>query len=81
MGASQEAGDEVTEAEADWNEEFDAWFELIEDHLKSIGLWIRILVVVLVILIAVLLLTWMFPELSYTSPFLRQFRLPWLGFD
>ncbi len=65
---------------ADWNEEFDAWFELIEDHLKSIRLWLKILVVVIVILILVQLFTWMFPDLPYYYiPFFEQFRPCRLG--
>ena len=72
---------EDAEAKTDWNEEYDAWLELIEDHLKSIRLLIKLLVIALVILIVVQLLVWMFPDLPFASPFLRQFRLPWLGFD
>ncbi len=83
MSTPPETKGASNESRADWNEEFDAWLELIEYRLGTISLWLKVLVVVLVVFIAVLLLTWLFPDLSYTSPFLRHFLSPWrwLGFD
>lgn len=36
---------------ADWREEYDAWLELIEDHLKAIRRGQTVMVVVLLLLI------------------------------
>ncbi len=56
MSEAEQQESKVGETKADWNEEYDAWLELIEDHLKNIR---RMLVIVLIamILVAISVLT------------------------
>ncbi len=59
--------DEQTKQDAEdrthWNEEYDAWLELIEDHLKAIRreqLAILILLALLLLITGIIYFPWMF---------------------
>ncbi len=56
MRETDESKSEESAKKSDWNEEYAAWLELIEDHLKNIR---RMLVIVLIamILVAISVLT------------------------
>lgn len=52
--------EEDAHGKTDWNEEYDAWLELIEDHLKSI----RRSEVAIIILLIILILAQVFPWIA-----------------
>lgn len=64
------ARDELEE-KTDWNEEFDAWLELIEDHLKSMSRALTFLLVLMIIVaLSNIILAYIFLRLFITqSPF------------
>ena len=57
------------EEKTDWNEEFDAWLELIEDHLKTMNRTLTFLLI-LMILVALsnLTLAYIFLRLLINQP-------------
>ena len=57
------------EEKTDWNEEFDAWLELIEDHLKTMSRTLTFLLI-LMILVALsnLTLAYIFLRLLINQP-------------
>ncbi len=71
MNLPKEANKDETGEKTDWNEEFDAWLEVIEDHLKSINKTLTFLLV-LMILVAIsnIILAYIFLSLYIRQPFL-----------
>jgi hypothetical protein len=45
---TEEMRPDATESKSNWNEEYDAWLELIEDHLKNIR---RLMVIMLAVMV------------------------------
>jgi cell division protein FtsL len=49
MKSPKAAAKDELEEKTDWNEEFDAWLELIEDHLKSMSRTMTFLLVLMIL--------------------------------
>lgn len=51
---------DAAEKKGDWNEEYDARLELIEDHLKNVRrILVAVLIVMIVLAISSITLTWL----------------------
>ncbi len=68
----QQREDERSSSNAD--QPYDFWLEPIEDHLRSIRLWLKILTVVFIIWVVLVLITWLMPALPWRIPFFREFQ-------